>query len=196
MKSFLYIISSQIIIQLISNNVEKNMKDIEILEIKEIDDHEQGLSLLLEDSVNNGASIGFLAPIEKNEVLNYWREVNHKLAQGNSRLWIAIREGKIVGSVQLSLVSKKNGIHRAEVEKLMVLTSLRKQGIATLLMNELENFAREKDLRLLVLDTREDDVSELLYSKIGFVRVGVIPSFALSSNGNYDGTAIYYKKLV
>ena len=65
------------------------------------------LSLLLEDSVNNGASIGFLAPVEKNEVLNYWREVNHKLAQGNSRLWIAIQEGKILGSVQLSLVSKR-----------------------------------------------------------------------------------------
>lgn len=97
------------------------MKDIEILEINEIGDHEQGLSLLLEDSVNNGASIGFLAPIEKNEVLNYWREVNHKLAQGNSRLWIAIQEGTVVGSVQLSLVSKKNGVHRAEVEKLMVL---------------------------------------------------------------------------
>ncbi|ETQ99684.1 GNAT family N-acetyltransferase [Acinetobacter baumannii] len=172
------------------------MKDIEILEINEIGDHKQGLSLLLEDSVNNGASIGFLAPIEKNEVLNYWREVNHKLVEGNSRLWIAIQQGKIVGSVQLTLVSKKNGVHRAEVEKLMVLTSARKQGIATLLMNELENFSREKDLHLLVLDTREGDVSELLYSKIGFVRVGVIPSFALSSNGNYDGTAIYYKKLV
>lgn len=172
------------------------MKKIEILEIKEIGDHEEGLSLLLEDSVNNGASIGFLAPIEKNEVVNYWREVNSKLVQGNSRLWIAIQQGKIVGSVQLSLVSKKNGVHRAEVEKLMVLTSARKQGIATLLMNELEKFAREKDLRLLVLDTREGDVSELLYSKIGFVRVGVIPNFALSSNGSYDGTAIYYKKLV
>lgn len=172
------------------------MKDIEILEINEVHDHEEGLSLLLEDSVNNGASIGFLAPIEKNEVLNYWREVNHKLAQGNSRLWIAIQEGTVVGSVQLSLVSKKNGVHRAEVEKLMVLTSARKQGIATLLMNELENFAREKGLRLLVLDTREGDVSELLYSKIGFVRVGVIPNFALSSNGNYDGTVIYYKRLV
>ncbi|BBT49101.1 N-acetyltransferase [Acinetobacter baumannii] len=172
------------------------MKDIEILEINEIGDHEQGLSLLLEDSVNNGASIGFLAPIEKNEVLNYWREVNHKLAQGNSRLWIAIQEGTVVGSVQLSLVSKKNGVHRAEVEKLMVLTSARKQGIATLLLNELENFSKEKGLRLLVLDTREGDVSELLYSKIGFVRVGVIRNFALSSNGNYDGTAIYYKKLV
>ncbi len=83
------------------------MKNIEILEINEIGDHEQGLSLLLEDSVNNGASIGFLAPIEKNEVLNYWREVNHKLAQDNSRLWIAIQQGKVVGSVQLSLVSKK-----------------------------------------------------------------------------------------
>ncbi|WP_269525764.1 GNAT family N-acetyltransferase [Acinetobacter baumannii] len=172
------------------------MKDIEILEINEVHDHEEGLSLLLEDSINSGASIGFLAPVEKNEVLNYWREVNHKLEQGNSRLWIAIQKGKILGSVQLTLVSKKNGVHRAEVEKLMVLTSARKQGIATLLMNELENFSREKDLHLLVLDTREGDVSELLYSKIGFVRVGVIPSFALSSNGNYDGTAIYYKKLV
>ncbi len=61
------------------------MKDIEILEINEIGDYKKDLSLLLEDSVNNGASIGFLAPIEKNEVLNYWHEVNHKLAQGNSR---------------------------------------------------------------------------------------------------------------
>ncbi|MDO7434851.1 GNAT family N-acetyltransferase [Acinetobacter baumannii] len=172
------------------------MKNIEILEINEIGDYEESLSLLLEDSINNGASIGFLAPIEKNEVLNYWREVNHKLAQSNSRLWIAIQQGTIIGSVQLSLVSKQNGVHRAEVEKLMVLTTARKQGIATLLMNELENFSKEKGLRLLVLDTREGDISELLYSKIGFVRVGVIPDFALSSNGNYDGTAIYYKKLV
>ncbi len=172
------------------------MKNIEILEIKEIGDHEEDLLLLLEDSINSGASIGFLSPVEKNEVLNYWREVNHKLAQGNSRLWIAIQEGKVVGSVQLSLVSKKNGVHRAEVEKLMVLTSARKQGIATLLLNELENFSKQNGLRLLVLDTREGDVSELLYSKIGFVRVGVIPSFALSSNGSYDGTAIYYKRLV
>ncbi|EXI36725.1 putative acetyltransferase [Acinetobacter baumannii 846928] len=68
------------------------MKDIEILEIKEIGDHEEDLSLLLEDSINSGASIGFLAPIEKNEVLNYWREVNHKLEQGSSRLWIAIQK--------------------------------------------------------------------------------------------------------
>lgn len=172
------------------------MKDIKILEIKEIGDYEEGLSLLLEDSVNNGASIGFLAPIEKNEVLNYWHEVSHKLVQSNNRLWIAIQQGKIVGSVQLSLIGKKNGVHRAEVEKLMVLTTARKQGIATFLMNELEIFSREKGLRLLVLDTREGDVSELLYSKIGFVRVGVIPNFALSSNGNHDGTAIYYKKLV
>ncbi|MDK4790500.1 MAG: GNAT family N-acetyltransferase [Acinetobacter sp.] len=171
------------------------MKDIEILEIKEIGDYEESLSLLLEDSINSGASIGFLAPIKKNEVLDYWREVNHKLAPGNSRLWIAIQQRKVIGSVQLSLMSKKNGVHRAEVEKLMVLTTARKQGIATLLMNELENFAREKGLRLLVLDTREGDVSEFLYSKIGFVRVGVIPSFALSSNGSYDGTAIYYKNL-
>lgn len=118
------------------------------------------------------------------------------MTKGNSRLRIAIQQEKIVGSGHLSLVSKKNGVHRLEVEKLMVQTTARKQGIATLLLSELEIFLREKDLRLLVLDISEGNVSELLYSKIGFVRVGVIPSFALSSNGSYDGTAIYYKKLV
>ncbi|MFI7825015.1 hypothetical protein ACFMJK_17125, partial [Acinetobacter baumannii] len=35
-----------------------------------------------------------------------------------------------------------------------------------------------------------------IYSKIGFVRVGEITNFALSSNGNYNGTTIYYKRLV
>lgn len=67
------------------------MKNIEILEIKEIGNYEEGLSLLLEDSVNNGASISFLAPIENNEILNYWREVNYKTSNGNSHLWIAIQ---------------------------------------------------------------------------------------------------------
>ncbi len=38
--------------------------------------------------------------------------------------------------------------------------------MALLLLNEVENCARENNLRLLVLDTREGDVSELLYSKI------------------------------
>ncbi len=35
------------------------MKESEILEIKEIGDYEEDLSLLLEDSINSGASIGF-----------------------------------------------------------------------------------------------------------------------------------------
>ncbi|MDA4862606.1 GNAT family N-acetyltransferase, partial [Acinetobacter baumannii] len=39
------------------------MKNIEILEIKEIGDYEEDLSLLLEDSINSGASIGFLVPV-------------------------------------------------------------------------------------------------------------------------------------
>lgn len=56
------------------------MKNIEILEIKEIGDYEEDLSLLLEDSINGGASMGFLAAIEKNDVLNYWREDTCKLA--------------------------------------------------------------------------------------------------------------------
>lgn len=45
------------------------MKDIEILEINEVHDHEEGLSLLLEDSVNNGAFDRFLSSYRKERSL-------------------------------------------------------------------------------------------------------------------------------
>ena len=64
-----------------------------------------------------------------------------------------------------------------------------------MLMEELEGLSNKLGLKLLVLDTREGDISEKLYSKIGFERVGIIPKFTLGSDENYVGTAIYYKLL-
>ncbi|ESK38743.1 hypothetical protein P256_01562 [Acinetobacter nectaris CIP 110549] len=171
------------------------MTAIEILEIHDIQNNQHHLSDLLQNTVDGGASIGFLSPITNNEILDYWNEVNNELANGTRKLWVAIQNGNIVGSIQLSMVNKKNGLHRANVEKLMVASSARKQGIATLLINNLESFAKTNKLSLLVLDTREGDISEKLYKKMGFIRVGVIPNFVVSSNGNYDGTVMYYKNI-
>lgn len=139
------------------------MTAIEILEIHDIQNNQYHLSDLLQNTVDGGASIGFLSPITNNEILDYWNEVNNELANGTRKLWVA--------------------------------SSARKQGIATLLINNLESFAKTNKLRLLVLDTREGDISEKFYKKMGFIRVGVIPNFVVSSNGNYDGTVIYYKNI-
>ena len=90
---------------------------------------------LLIDAVHSGASIGFLAPVSRETADRYWHEVFASLGV-DRLLWVAEKEGVVVGTVQLSLCDKDNGRHRAEVQKLLVLRSARGNGVATLLMGE------------------------------------------------------------
>ena len=48
--------------------------------------------------------------------------------------------------------------------------------------------------RLLVLDTASED-AERLYKRLGWVRVGVIPNYALLPDGQFCSTTIYWKWL-
>ena len=58
----------------------------------------------------------------------------------DTHLWVAETDGQIVGSVRLCLCLKDNGRHRAEVQKLFVLTANRGQERHS--WRTLENFAR------------------------------------------------------
>jgi GNAT superfamily N-acetyltransferase len=144
---------------------------------------------LITHTVNDGASIGFLAPLERAEARQYWAQV----IEPGVRMWGALYEGKLIGSIQLHLVMKANGLHRAEVAKLMVHPSYRRHGIARQLLQAAEDAAKEAGRTLLVLDTREGDPSNELYLSAGYIEAGRIPSFAKSSDGNYHGTVLYYK---
>jgi ribosomal protein S18 acetylase RimI-like enzyme len=77
----------------------------------------------------------------------------------------------------------------------MVHTSFRQQGIAQLLMNSIEQKAKLAGRTTLVLDTREGDVSEKLYAKLGYQRAGTIPQYARSTNGELHTTVFMYKLL-
>lgn len=88
---------------------------------------------------------------------------------------------------------KQNGKHRAEIAKLMTHPDFQRRGIGRVLMEEAEKLAKEKGISLLVLDTREGDVSNHLYSSLGFVEVGKIPNYARSTEGYLDTTVYYYK---
>src|SRR5713226_8048392 len=107
---------------------------------------------LLEDSVESGASIGFLAPLPAHDGHEFWRAVRSELADGRVLLGAYV-DGKLVGSVQLAPVAKPNGRHRAEVQKLLVLQAFRGRGIAKALMAAVERKAAELGRWLLVLDT-------------------------------------------
>jgi hypothetical protein len=48
---------------------------------------------------------------------------------------------------------------------------------------------------LLVLDTVTGSDAERLYARLGWVRVGTIPDYALLSHGGLWGTTLYYKAL-
>ncbi|QWU17266.1 Acetyltransferase (GNAT) family protein [Paenibacillus sophorae] len=152
---------------------------------------ERELAGLLTVVVEDGASVGFLPPLSEAEAVEYWRGVPGE----GVILWAAWDEGGIAGSVQLHLALKPNGLHRAEIAKLMVHPERRRRGIARLLMETAEAYASADGRALLVLDTREGDPSNLLYQSLGYVEAGRIPGYARSADGELHETVFYYKKL-
>jgi ribosomal protein S18 acetylase RimI-like enzyme len=164
---------------------------VEIINVSNIDEHVEELSDLLIKVVHNGASIGFLPPLKKDDADAYWRS-----CAAPEIIFLAAKiEGKIAGTVQLHLCTKPNGTHRAEVAKLMTHPSHRQKGIARHLMKEIEKRAKQEGKTLLVLDTREGDPSNLLYQSIGYIEAGRIPNFAQSETGTLDTTILYYKNI-
>jgi acetyltransferase len=153
------------------------------------------LTALLQNAVDHGASIGFLSPLSDQEALDYWNEVAKVIEDPHRILLIAKADHEVVGTVQLDLASRANGSHRAEIIKLMVHTSFRQQGIAQMLMNSIELKAKLAGRTTLILDTREGDVSEKLYAKLGYQRAGTIPQYARSTNGELHTTVFMYKLL-
>lgn len=141
--------------------------------------------------VHDGASIGFLPPLDKQEARAYWQSVPDPA----TILLAAEVNGQLAGTVQVQLCTKPNGLHRAEIAKLMVHPDYRRLGIARQLMQQAEQIAAEAGRLLLVLDTREGDPSNRLYQSLGYIQAGQIPQFARSEDGSLDATNLYYKLL-
>ncbi|NMO97968.1 GNAT family N-acetyltransferase [Paenibacillus lemnae] len=164
---------------------------LQCIEIKSMDEAlVQELSDLLIAVVDDGASIGFLAPLHMAKAQNYWREV---LGEG-VLLWVVRDKERVCGTIQLHLCLKENGLHRAEVAKLMVHPGMRQKGIGRALMKTVESRALMEGRTLLVLDTRHGDPSNILYRSEGYVEAGMIPRYAKSSSGDLDATLYFYKE--
>jgi ribosomal protein S18 acetylase RimI-like enzyme len=149
---------------------------------------------LLQDAVDSGASVGFLPPLGDDEAADYWRGVVAAMREGSRWLLVARDgSGRPLGTVQLDLCLRANGLHRAEVAKLLVHRQVRRRGIGRALMQRLEAEAQQAGRTTLVLDTRQGDPSERLYQALGYTRAGLIPAYALSSDGSVHTTALYYR---
>jgi GNAT superfamily N-acetyltransferase len=154
------------------------------------------LAALLEDAVHHGASVGFLPPMRPGEAAAYWESVAAAVRAGERVLLVArAGDGRIVGTAQLDLALRPNGRHRAEVAKVMVHTTARRQGIGADLMRAAEAHARDLGRTTLFLDTRLGDPAERLYRSAGWTFAGSIPRYARSADGGLDANAFYYKLL-
>jgi GNAT superfamily N-acetyltransferase len=150
---------------------------------------------VLRDSVNGGASVGFLPPLGPEEARAYWREVSQSIRSRGRVLLAAWETGRLSGTVQLDLESRPNGWHRAEVMKLLVDSAERRRGIGRRLMQAAEQAARAHARSLLVLDTKQGDAAEHLYRAMGYVEAGVIPRYALDADRRPHATVFFYKEL-
>jgi ribosomal protein S18 acetylase RimI-like enzyme len=167
------------------------VSDVKIEQLKSIGEHIDELSELLIHIVEDGASIGFLPPLKLSEATKYWESA----LSPEVILFVAKINNQIAGCVQLQLCTKQNGGHRAEIAKLMTHPNFRRNGIGRLLMQKTEERAKQDGRSLLVLDTREGDPSNHLYTSIGYIQAGRIPNYAISASGKLDATIFYYKSL-
>jgi GNAT superfamily N-acetyltransferase len=153
------------------------------------------LGNVLADCVAGGASVSFMASFGAADAAQYFRGLIDEIAAGKAILLAARQNGRIVGTAQLALDTPPNQPHRADVRKVLVHRSARKQGVADALMREIEAVARRHARTLLVLDTVTGGDAERLYTRLGWQRVGVIPDYALWPDGRFCDTTVFYKRI-
>jgi GNAT superfamily N-acetyltransferase len=169
---------------------------IAIRRLQSVEDAEvEGLADLLIDCVDGGASASFMYPLAPPKALAFWRRVAAGVAAGERALLVAEDDTGIAGTVQLVLDQPENQPHRADLAKLLVHRRARRHGLGEALMRAAEEMARDCGKTLLVLDTVPGSDAERLYDRLGWVRVGTIPGYALLPRGGLDGTTLFYKAL-
>ena len=170
--------------------------NIRIRYLQTIGDREiQGLSDVLIDCVEGGASVSFMLPMSRPKAEAFWRTVAASVARGE-RLVLAAEDdaGVIVGSVQVILAQPENQPHRGDLAKMLVHRRARRRGIGAALLAAAERSALSVGKTLLVLDTASGD-AERLYARQGWKRCGQIPNYALWPDGTPCATTTYFKLL-
>jgi GNAT superfamily N-acetyltransferase len=169
---------------------------IVIRRLKSVDDSQiDGLADLLIDSIAGGASVSFMHPLAPAKAQAFWRRIAADVTASKRALLVAEDDAGIVGTVQLVLEQPENQPHRADLSKMLVHRRARRRGLGAALMQAAEQMARDCGKTLLVLDTVTGSDAERLYARLGWVRVGTIPDFALLSRGGLSPTTVFYKVL-
>jgi GNAT superfamily N-acetyltransferase len=153
------------------------------------------LSELLFDAVAGGAGVNFMAGFTLNEAAAYWSRQIDGLAVGD-RVWIVAEVGgKVVGTVMCVFAPQPNQPFRADISKMLVHSSARKQGIGAALLTAIEAEAVTAGKSLLILDTTAGSAADRLYRRMGWTPFGTAPGYAYAPDGRLDDATFFYKQV-
>jgi GNAT superfamily N-acetyltransferase len=151
---------------------------------------------LLVDSVEGGASVGFVWPMTRTKAEAWWKETLASHARGERLIFTGHAQGRLDGTVQLIPTPKENQAFRADLSKLLVHRRARRQGLGAMLMRAAEDEARRIGRTLLTLDTEAGSAAERLYERLGWTKYGEVPAYATSpDNDSRDAVSFFYKML-
>jgi GNAT superfamily N-acetyltransferase len=168
-----------------------SVRRLEVVEAEEI----EALADVLVDCVEGGASVSFMQPLKRERAIGFWRRVAEDVRSGGRALLVAEDGRGICGTVQLILDQPENQPHRADLAKMLVHRRARRQGLGAALVRAAEATARACGRTLLVLDTASEGDAARLYLRLGWVRVGDIPGYALWPQGGLCSTTIFFRRL-
>jgi GNAT superfamily N-acetyltransferase len=168
-----------------------SLRQLHAVEDAQID----GLADVLVDCVAGGASVSFMHPLTRDRALAFWRRVGHGVAAGERALLVAEDGQGLCGTVQLLLEQPENQPHRADLSKMLVHRRARRQGLGAAMVRAAESLARECGKTLLVLDSVTGGDGARLYERLGWVRAGDIPGYALCPQGGLCSTTVFYRNL-
>ena len=155
----------------------------------------EGLTDVLIDCVEGGASVGFMHPLSRERATAFWRSVGHSMTEGKRAVVVAEDAAGVCGTVQLILEQPENQPHRADLAKMLVHRRARRSGLGEALLRAAETTARECAKTVLVLDAVTGGDGDRLYQRLGWTRVGVIPRYALMPFGGFCSTTVFYRLL-
>ena len=173
--------------------------EVQVLELdaRAIEERVGALVRILSDSVGEGASISFMAPLSYEDAARFWSgSVLPEVAAGRRVLFGAERAGELVGTVQLLTAMPPNQPHRCEIAEMIVHPDARRLGIGRALMDRALDRARELGKELVTLDTRTGDGAEPLYASVGFQVAGAIPNFAWDPDGQARHATTYMSRQI
>ncbi len=164
--------------------------------LETIDEHDiAGLTDVLMDCIEGGASVSFMWPMTRAKGEAFWRDAAASAVRGERVIVVAEDESGMIGTVSVVWAKPENQPHRADIAKMLVRRSARGQGVGAALLAESERQADAAGKTLLVLDTVKDEAGHRLYMRAGWTLSGEIPDYALWPDGRPCAVTVFYKAL-